>query len=37
LPTGILFSKLWDLERLGESLQSDPNRYWFGRWKEGAA
>ena len=36
-PRAFLFSKLWDLERLGESLQSDPNRYWFGRWKEGAA
>ncbi len=36
-PRAFLFSKLWDLERLGESLQSDPNRFWFDRWREGAA
>ena len=36
-PRAFLFSKLWDPERLAESLESDPNRYWFSRWREAAA
>ena len=36
-PRAFLFSKLWDPERLAESLESDPNRYWFTRWREAAA
>jgi len=33
-PRAFLFSKLWDPERLEKSLASDPNRYWFARYKE---
>lgn len=36
-PRAFLFSKLWDPERLAESLESDPNRYWFKRWREASA
>ena len=36
-PRAFLFSKMWDPEQLEENLQSDPNRYWFGRWREGVA
>ncbi len=33
-PRAFLFSKLWDAERLNESLASEPNKYWFGRYRE---
>jgi PPOX class probable FMN-dependent enzyme len=33
-PRAFLFSKLWDTERLEETLASDPNRYWGQRYKE---
>ena len=36
-PRAFLFSKLWDPERLSESLGSDPNQYWFKRWRKAAA
>jgi PPOX class probable FMN-dependent enzyme len=36
-PRAFLFSKLWDPARLSESLGSDPNQYWFKRWREAAA
>ena len=36
-PRAFLFSKLWDPERLAESLEGDPNRYWFTRWREAAS
>ena len=36
-PRAFLFSKLWDPERLAESLGSDPNQYWFKRWREATA
>ena len=36
-PRAFLFSKLWDPERLEESLKSDPNQYWFERWREASA
>ncbi|MBW2426358.1 MAG: pyridoxamine 5'-phosphate oxidase family protein [Deltaproteobacteria bacterium] len=33
-PRAFTFSKLWDVERIGEKRAEDPNRYWLGRWKE---
>jgi len=33
-PRAFTFSKLWDTERIAETRAGDPNKYWFGRWKE---
>ena len=33
-PRAFLFSKLWDPERLEENLATDPNKYWFSRYRE---
>jgi hypothetical protein len=33
-PRAFTFSKLWNTERIEESLAGDPNRYWLGRWRE---
>ena len=33
-PRAFLFSKLWDPARLQATLGEEPNRYWFGRWRE---
>ncbi len=36
-PRAFLFSKLWDVERLRKSIDDNPNRYWFDRWRESMA
>ena len=36
-PRAFLFSKLWDPERLTASLATDPNQYWFQRWREASS
>ena len=33
-PRAFLFSKLWDQERLQANLDTEPNKYWFKRWRE---
>lgn len=33
-PRAFLFAKLWDAGRLDESLATEPNKYWFGRYRE---
>ncbi len=33
-PRAFLFAKLWDPERLSDNLATDPNKYWFGRYRE---
>lgn len=32
-PRAFTFSRLWDVERIGEAKAADANRYWLGRWK----
>ncbi len=32
-PRAFLFSKLWDPTRLQETLDENPNAYWFKRWR----
>ncbi|MEZ4330277.1 MAG: pyridoxamine 5'-phosphate oxidase family protein [Myxococcota bacterium] len=33
-PRAFTFSRLWDVERIGEAREADANRYWLGRWKQ---
>jgi predicted pyridoxine 5'-phosphate oxidase superfamily flavin-nucleotide-binding protein len=33
-PRAFTFSKLWDVEAIGEARSRDANRYWLGRWKQ---
>lgn len=33
-PRAFTFSKLWDTSRIEQAVAQQPNRYWFGRWKE---
>lgn len=33
-PRAFLFSKLWDVERIGKTVATEPNAYWFKRWRQ---
>lgn len=33
-PRAFTFSKLWDTERIDETREKDPNRYWLQRWRD---
>src|SRR5262249_8156855 len=36
-PRAFTFSRLWDTARIGEVRAADPNRYWYGRFREAIA
>lgn len=33
-PRAFLFSKLWDVQAIEQSVAQDPNKYWLGRWRQ---